>query len=153
MKQRSVEFSEVEQIIQLMQGQPAWRSRAGSGTGSIFTLQFGSVVATDETQGEFSLMVYCAWRIIEGDAIICTWHNDADSVLAPALKALEGAQVTKATLSEWGDLAIYFNTGCALQIWNDRPFEDSDSWDVGYQGAGYYSMGLGRGFCYELTDK
>jgi hypothetical protein len=54
MKQRNVEFSEIERIIQLMQGQLAWRSRAGSGTGSIFTLQFGPVVATNETQGEFS---------------------------------------------------------------------------------------------------
>jgi hypothetical protein len=66
---------------------------------------------------------------------------------------LEGAQVTKATLSEWGDLAIYFDTGRALQIWNDRPFEDADSWNMGYQGAGYYSIGLGKGFRYELADK
>ncbi|UOG77034.1 hypothetical protein MTX78_10620 [Hymenobacter tibetensis] len=150
MKQRNVEFNEVEQIIQLMNGQLAWRSRAGSGTGSIFTLQFGPALATDETRGEFDLMVYCAWRIIEGNAIICTWHNDSDSILAPALIAFEGTQVTNATLTTWGDLIIHFDTGRALQIWNDKPFENSDSWNIGYQGKGYYSIGVGEGFCYEF---
>lgn len=98
-------------------------------------------------------MVYCAWRITEGNSIICTWHNDADSVLAPAMKALEGTQVTNATLTTWGDLIIHFDTGYALQIWNDRPFKDSDSWDIGYQGNGYYSIGTGKGFHYELSAK
>ncbi|HEX8427449.1 DUF6188 family protein [Hymenobacter sp.] len=153
MKQRNVEFNEVEQIIQLIQGQLVWRSRAGSGTGSIFTLQFGPALPTDETQGEFSLMVCCAWRIIEGDAIICTWHNDSELILEPALKALEGTQVTKATLSEWGDLAIRFDTGRALQIWNDAPFSDSESWSIGYQGAGYYWVEPNNGFMYEASGR
>ncbi|MDF7811394.1 hypothetical protein [Hymenobacter sp. YC55] len=152
MKQRLVKFNEIEQIIQLIQGQLAWRSRAGSGTGSIFTLQFGSALSTNETQGKFSLMVYCAWRIVERDAIICTGHNDADSVLAPALKALEDTQVTKVTLSEWGDLAIYFDTGRALQIWNDAPFLDSESWSINYQGTAYYWVEAGNRFMYELID-
>jgi hypothetical protein len=153
MKQRNVEFNEVEQIIQLMKGQLAWRSRAGSSAGSIFTLQFGTALATDETRGEFDLMVYCAWRITEEDAIICTWHNDSDAVLAPALKTLEGTPVTKATLTAWGDLTICFDTGRVLQIWNDKPFEDSDSWDIGYQGHGFYSIGTDNEFCYSPAAK
>lgn len=153
MIQRNVTFDEVEQVINLLQDQSAWQSRAGSGTGSIFTLQFGPALSVDKNQGEFSLMVYCAWRIVEGNNILCTWHGDSDSVLAPALKNLEGLQVIKATLSEWGDLTIDFNGELSLQIWNDAPFADSDSWFIGYQGIGYYCIEADKGFLYELSNK
>jgi hypothetical protein len=134
-----------------MQGQLAWRSRAGSGTGSIFTLQFGPALAKDQTQGECSLMVYCAWRIVKGSNIICTWHEDSESVLAPMLKDLEGALVSKVALSEWGDLTIDFSFGRSLQIWSDLQPAYCENWSVGYKGRGYYSVEAGKGFLYEAS--
>ncbi|TGD80446.1 hypothetical protein [Hymenobacter wooponensis] len=152
MKQRSSTFSEVEQIVKLLEHQQAWRSRAGSGTGSIFTLQFGPALFNDHTQGEFSLMVYCAWRIVEGSTTICTWREDAESILAPMLKDLEGAHVSKANLSEWGDLTIDFNIGHSLQIWSEAHSEYPENWSIGYQGSGHYSMEIGKGFIYEKSE-
>ena len=149
MNQRNVTFIEVEQVVKQLHGHCAWRNRAGSGTGSIFTLQFGPALAADEAQGEFSLMVYCAWRIVEANNILCTWHGDSETVLAPALKALEGMQVTKATLSELGDLAIYFSAGLSLQIWNDSLVESYASWSFGYKGIGYFAVEVGKEFVFE----
>ena len=94
-------------------------------------------------------MVFCAWRIVEGGSVLCTWHEDADTSLAPALKVLEGILITSAVLTEWGDLTINFLNGYSLHIWNDAPFEDSDSWNVGYSGLGYYSVATHNAFFYE----
>ena len=94
-------------------------------------------------------MVSCAWRIAEAGSILCTWHEDADGALAPALKALEGMVVTEASLSELGDLIIHLATGRTLQVWNDAPYADSESWFLGHQGKGYYEVGVRNKFTYE----
>lgn len=151
MNKCSASFTEFEQVIKQLQGQPAWRSRAGSGTGSIFTLQFGPALASDETQGEFSLLVSCAWRIVEASSILCTWHEDSDEALAPILKKLEGVQVAEASLSEFGDLLIRFTTGRVLHIWNDAPYKESDSWFLCYQGVGCYAVEARNKLTYELS--
>lgn len=67
------------------------------------------------------------------------------------LKALEGTVVTKATLSECGDLVIHFSANYVLQIWNDEPVSGADSWFIGYKGIEYYSVEPDRGFVYELS--
>ncbi|MGY3087295.1 hypothetical protein ACVWYF_000321 [Hymenobacter sp. UYAg731] len=149
MSKRSASFSEFEQVIQEMPGQQAWRIRAVSGTGSIFTMEFKPTSKTDELQREFSLMVYCAWRIVKAGHIICTWHEDADANIVPALKTLEGTSVTKAILTEWGDLTVDFSNGHSLHSWNDAPFKDGDSWFIGYSGLGYYSVTTRNAFFYE----
>lgn len=69
--------------------------------------------------------------------------------LAPALKVLEGTSVTNAALTEWGDLVVDFSNGYSLHIWNDAPFEDNDSWFIGYSGLGYYSVSTRNAFFYE----
>lgn len=48
---RVASFAELREVIGKLKNQPVWRSRAGSGTGSIFTLQFGPVSSTDEKWG------------------------------------------------------------------------------------------------------
>lgn len=154
MSKRIVSFAAFEQVVKRLQGQLAWRGRAGSGTGSIFTLQFGPALANDEKQGEFSLIVSCAWRIVEAGNILCTWHENSDEALAPALKNLEGMQVAEAVLSELGDLTIYFTftTGRILHIWNDAPYTEGDSWFICYQGAGCYAVEIRNAFTYESED-
>ncbi|MCC3157103.1 hypothetical protein LJ737_07625 [Hymenobacter sp. 15J16-1T3B] len=128
-------------IAQLVGTQP-WRSRAGNGTGSIFTMEFGEPLPTDATQGAFSLMVYCAWRIVRGDEVLLSWHDDSDAVLAPGLAALEGLPVTAVELSAWRDLTVRFADGRALHILNDfSPHQDFDcNWFVIHQGRQAYGV-------------
>lgn len=146
---RIASLAEFKQVIEKLKNQPAWRSRAGNGTGSIFTLQFGPVSSIDETQGEFSLMVFCAWRIVTAERIICTWHEDADTSLAPALHALENSAVASAAFTAWGDLTIDFSNGYSLHIWNDAPFRDDDSWNISCAGLGNYSVETRNAFFHQ----
>ena len=151
-KSRSVAFEEFARVIAQLPGHCAWRSEAGAGTGSIFTLQFGPPSEDDDQEGEFSLMVYCAWRIVQAGRIICSWHEDSKTVLAPALRELwHSGEVIKASLSAFGDLTIQFTNSRSLQIWNDAPFEEgSECWSIGYQGRGYYGVESRNRFVYEV---
>jgi hypothetical protein len=150
-KSITVSFETVAKVIAQLPGHEAWRSEAGAGTDSIFTLQLGPPLADDDQEGEFSFMVYCAWRIVEADRIICSWHEDSKTVLAPALQQLwHSGEVTEASLSTLGDLTIQFASGLSLQIWNDAPFEEgSEWWWMGYQGRGYYGVESRNQFVYE----
>ena len=146
---RSASFSEFEQVIKQLPGQQAWRTRAGSGTGSIFTMYFKSPIESDKPQSEVSLMVFCAWRIVTAEHIICTWHEDADTSLAPALRTLENSPVASAAFTAWGDLIIDFSNGYSLHIWNDAPFKDGDSWNIICAGLGNYSVETRNAFFHE----
>ena len=138
---RPITFEEFAQVVARIRGKVVWRSRAGSGTGSIFTLQFGLPTTADSQWGELCLMVYCAWRIVEANLILCSWHEDSDAALAPALQQLENAEVTSVVPTPWGDLTINFTNGRSLQIWNDTPFEeDSTCWWIGAEGHGSYGV-------------
>ncbi|WP_162549754.1 hypothetical protein [Hymenobacter nivis] len=138
----SITGDALRELLNQLVGKTAWRSRAGSGTGSIFTLQFGSELLGDKTQGEFSLMVYCAWRIVKGNQILLSWHDDSDAALVPGLAILHEVQVVGIELSRWNDFAIRFANGLELQIINDlsllRDFDSS--WFIIHKGAVHYSV-------------
>jgi hypothetical protein len=145
----------LRQVLKQLVGKTAWRSKASSSTGSIFTLQFGTMLPGDKTQGEFSLMVYCAWRIVEADQILLSWHDDSDKVLSPGLGGLQEQTVTDIELSKWNDLTLYFTRGQALQIVNDfSPFHAfDDSWNINYNGQYYYSINPGNMINYEFIER
>ena len=127
-KSVSIPQADLRAVVAQLAGTTAWNGRAGSGTGSIFTIQFGSAGTAEEKWGEFSLMVYCAWRIVTEHRILLSWHDAADTVLAPGLLALEGLAVTAAALSPWNDLTIRFANGQELQIMSDfSPYRDVDT--------------------------
>ncbi len=153
-KNKLISFAEFAQVIEQLPGRSAWRSKAGAGTGSIFTLQFGLPLIDDDQEGEFSLMVSCAWRVVEAGRIICSWHEDSKDVLAPALRQLcYSGEVMEATLSALGDLTVLFADGRSLQVWNDAPFEEgSECWSIGYQGRGYYAVETRNSFVYEERE-
>lgn len=94
-------------------------------------------------------MVFCAWRIVTAERVICTWHEDASIRLAPALQTLENSMVASAALTAWGDLTIDFSNGYSLHIWNDAPFKDSDSWSIICEGLGNYWVDPRNTFMHE----
>ena len=138
----SIAHDELHELLKQLVGKTAWRGMAGSGTGSIFTLQFGAVLPGDKPWGEFSLMVYCAWRIVAANQILLSWHDDSDSVLAPGLAALHELLVTAVELSPWNDLTLRFANGQELQIINDfSPFSTFDtSWFIIHNNQVVYSV-------------
>ncbi|WP_125916958.1 hypothetical protein [Hymenobacter coccineus] len=142
----------LRELLNQLVGKPAWRSRAGNGTGSIFTLQFGPELPNNKTQGEFSLMVYCAWRVVKGNQILLSWHDDSDEILAPGLAMFHEAVVTAIKLSQWNDLIFHFSNGQEIQIINDfSPFNDFDeSWSVIHNGRVAYAVRPDNDIDYKL---
>ncbi|RAK69968.1 hypothetical protein [Hymenobacter edaphi] len=136
MSQESVTTDALQRLISQLIGTQPWRSRAGSGTGSIFTLQFGEPLPANPREGAFSLMVFCAWHIVREEQIRLSWHDDPDQVLAPGLAALEGHTVTGAELSSWYDLVMRLSNGQELHILNDfsprRAFDEC--WSIIHNG-------------------
>lgn len=70
--------------------------KAGTGTGSIFTLHLRPAA------GEVRyLMVYCAWKMLRAGRVACTWQ-DPEAYLAAALSAHEGETVESARVASGG---------------------------------------------------
>lgn len=130
-------LEELRQLTQQLCGLVSWGSRAGSGTGSIFTLQFGRPLAENPAWGEFSIMVYSAWRITADTTRLgCTWREDARTVLRPNLLYLQEKRVTAASVSDWGDLHLTFATGWHLHVFADLPTPISGADDCWFISAG-----------------
>jgi len=141
-------------LIRQLSGMAAWRSKAGNGTGSIFTIEFGNPLPTIGTQGELSLMVYCAWRIVEPGHVLCSWHDDSEEIIAPNLAAIEKLVVLEANLSAWNDLNIRFINGRELQIVNDFSIHHGfdTSWFITHKEEIHYCVNSDSSLTQELIN-
>jgi len=103
-------------------------------------MNFGENIPDKADWGELSLMISCAWRLNDGQQIVCTWHDDPDSALAPCLALLHDANVVGVTLSKWGDLQLRFSNAMVLDVFADLSVRQigDDNWFVSV-GRDYYS--------------
>jgi hypothetical protein len=119
-----------------------WSVIAGSGAGSLISLDFGRKVArakplknsmlTEEQRnfgGEHVLYVSCAWRLQNQKEVICTStsSNLEGQAMMVGLHKLIGAYVCKVkTKVPGGDLEIIFENGLSLLIFADQSNEAED---------------------------
>lgn len=112
-----------------------WLIIAGAGTGSVVNLGFGDkrcrdrpiknpCLTNDERlyNPEYSIMIYCAWRLSSLDTIICSWRdsNEAGGVMLSGLALLRGKKLHEITIGKIGfDLTLYFEDDFCLQIFCD----------------------------------
>jgi len=125
----------ISQLHQLL-GQSCWGYVGGIPTGSIISLDFGQKVkrnqkinnkhlTTDQQHyvGQFSLMIWCAWRLDEGDTVICGW-NDSNEINGPMLNGLDKLvnRLVKAVKVEKPayDLMLQFEDELYLKIFCDQ---------------------------------
>jgi hypothetical protein len=89
----------IESVLSAVRGQRIWSVLAGRGTGSVFSLAIGrqltrripvrnpTLSELERThEGEFRLMVECAWWLERQGQTICTWRDDN----APGARMLTG---------------------------------------------------------------
>lgn len=84
------------------------------GVGSLFNLNI--------KYGKYSLFVYCAWRLVKGDAIITGWQESnscPNGELYKGIKSLENDKIIDINLNKFNDLHIVFESGKELQIFCD----------------------------------
>lgn len=122
--------------IRRLIGHVPWAFAAGPGTGSVFTLEFGSKIPLRRRvenpmlddilrthRGEFHLMVECAWRLEHGREVVCSW-TDSNAVSGPMQEGLRnviGRVVCDVGVAEPAfDLEISFRGGYLLRVFCDR---------------------------------
>ncbi|MGI4872865.1 MAG: hypothetical protein ACRYFX_17030 [Janthinobacterium lividum] len=145
---RPTDYPTIVQAVQRLQGQFVLQSAVEDPTSHIFTLWFGLTLAADQLVETGALNVHCAWRTEEAGKILCAWQQSIDRYTEPALQTLVGLQVATVTPSEYGDLHLSFTSGRTLHIWNDIPYEEGDSWLLGFPGQGEYAVASPNEFTY-----
>lgn len=119
-------------LLSNLTGKVVTKCIAGGSNGSIIVLDIGS--------DEFTLFIYCSWRISKESKILATWNdnNDPDSGnLTLEAKKLEGELIKEIKQTNFYDLEILFMSHKVLQIFADvfnKGYEDenaSENWSLG----------------------
>lgn len=92
----------------------------GKSTGSIVLLDFGH----QKNKIEFSLIIYCAWRLDckINNSVITGWNESSDlktGNLAIQLKKLENDIVRELVINDFGDINICFQSQKILRVFCD----------------------------------
>lgn len=145
--------------IDVLKGKSCWSIVAGEGTGSVVTIGFGdkrkkskplkNPNLTEEQRNfdsEIEIMVYCAWRVLSSDSIICSWRdsNELDGEMLKGLQLLKDKKVIEAKLMETTyDLDIIFENGIRFQLFCDQTNDyDSDENFTIFMGHESCTVGL-----------
>jgi hypothetical protein len=136
-----------------------WSIVAGKGAGSVINIGFGGKIKRDKPlsnpalgeqdklfEAEFSLLVYCAWRLSNDVSIICSWRDD-NSPNGPMLKGLsilQNKKVVGVSLDmDMLDLTLIFEDGLRLDIFCDQTNTDeSDQNYIFYTSQMIFTAGI-----------
>ena len=136
----------MDELILPLKGIKCWYVSCGGAAGSTFQLAFGEKVARsvplknpahDETyrryQGEFSLLVWCSWRLDSLEAPV-TSSDDNEKLVAAGLSQLVGATIESIDVvaPAW-DLNVEFSNALVLHVFCDHVPGDPSfdgNWDL-----------------------
>jgi len=128
-------------------GKPLWATVAGVGTGSILGLKFGKKIKKARPSnnphlsrsaryydGEFGMMVYCAWRVEKDSNIVCGSmdSNESGGLMVEGIKVLHNKRVRAIHIGKIPDLCIDFDGGLKLRLFCDTGTRGKKSDDVWY---------------------
>jgi hypothetical protein len=140
----------VHGVVQQLVGQRCWYVSVGGTTWPSFILVCGDVVPRDMplrnrmhpehfryNQGSVELLVWCAWRLQTGSAVIAS--SDDEEAAARALDVLTDATVVSAHCAApaW-DLDLVFSSQLVMKVFADRHGRDRgirQNWELWTPGA------------------
>ena len=143
--------SDIHKILNGMVNKRVLKVNAGGFTGSVFSLDIGSELMRKDKggqtffEGEWVIMVYCAWRLVDTitQKPITGWHEDSDlnGSMTLGLKSLLDDVIEEVLLTSFRDIVIIFKSKKVLSVFCDLTTTvDSDTnWFFGAQGK-YYSI-------------
>lgn len=123
-----ITVEELRDVMSGIVGNKILQSHSGKNTGSIFTMDFGDQLIKEEKKGyifykgSMSIMVWCAWRLLDEDnSVVTGWHEDSseNGRLTVGLKSLTNDIVREVRISDNFDLTIVTNAGKSLQVFCD----------------------------------
>lgn len=89
------------------------KTRAGEGTGSIFSLTI-----LNKEKITYNIMVYCSWKMLFNGIVICTW-KDKEGHISNSLEDIVGSTIKSFYLNASGDISLYLSQGVDLIIFSD----------------------------------
>jgi hypothetical protein len=135
-----MDYSDLKMTANLLIGRPCWLIIAGKGTGSIVHLGFGDKYPRDKPlknpcindderlfKPEFSLMVYCAWRLSSLDRILCSWRssNEIGGEMISGLSLLRFRRINDVSIRPITlDLDLTFEDNIHFQVFCDITTND-----------------------------
>jgi len=159
----------LESVTKSMAGKECWLIIAGAGTGSVVSLGFGDkkrlerpvknpCLTNDERLygPEYSILIYCAWRLSLLDTIVCSWRdsNEAGGPMLSGLELLRGKKLCEIIIEPIGfDLTLHFEDGLCFQIFCDVTNDyDSDDNYIFFTNEIILSVGLKSEVSIEQRD-
>ncbi|WP_027710190.1 hypothetical protein [Zooshikella ganghwensis] len=149
----------INSCIELLCGKKCWSIIAGEGTGSVVNLGFGdkkkrnkllqNSELTEEQRcyyPELELMVFCAWRVLKLNTVICGWRdsNAPEGDMLNGLQLLKDKAVIDLKLSKFThDLELILEDDISIQLFCDQTNDyDADENYTLFMNPGSCSVGL-----------
>ena len=103
-------FSQI--VATTLTGAAVQEAKCGPGTGSIVNLHLHSPT------GRLYLMIFCSWKILQHDTILCSW-KDSESLIEAAFLATKDLRVLSAHVAPGGDLVLDLEAGVRIYLFSD----------------------------------
>jgi len=141
----------VESILAQLVGKKLLQVNVDKSTGSIFSIDIGNELIQIKKkgmifhEGEYIIMVYCSWRLLNtiSNIPVTGWHEDSapNGALNVGLKTLVNDTIKEVGVTDCFDLEIIFESGKRLDIFCDLTTHvDADTnWFFKANGK-YYSI-------------
>lgn len=144
MKNKNISYIGLQKLLRHLSGLKIWDVRASDITGSIFSFEIGAVneVVNNpdrSSEGEFSFMVYCSWRLEDKNYIITTWRDSSEQLIE-SLRNINEDHIDNINLSPKLDIEFSFVSGKKLIVFCDfsNSSNSSTNWFL-RRGMRYYS--------------
>jgi len=115
-----------EIVTTTLLGASVREAKCGLGTGSIVNLHLEG-----GPTGLLYLMIFCSWKIVQQEAITCSW-KDPESSIEAAFSATKNLRVLSAHVTSSGDVAIELETGVWIYLFSDSAISEDIEFDSDY---------------------
>jgi hypothetical protein len=143
----TITYLQLNNQLKKMIGKPLWATLVGGCTGSILGLRFGKKLKKARPtpnphlsrivryyNGEFSMMIFCAWRVERDSKIICGTGdcNERGELTVEGIRILHGKRVRSVHVGKIPDLCIDFDAGYKLRLFCDTKTSNKKSYHKWY---------------------
>lgn len=120
-------MEELKEILKKINGNEVWDFRISEATGSIISFEIGKKIESKrkgrDFEGDYSIMIYCSWKIIKNGTILVTSNDDIE-LLKKGINSIVNQKIQNIALNNYGDLEINFKeNNYAFLIFSDLSFE------------------------------
>lgn len=138
----------INEVLSRLKGKQCWATLGGGAAGSVYALLIGQKlprvqpigndmlnVDAQNFDGEYRLMIKCAWRLDEPNSPIVSWLGpvEPEGLIVKSMERLEGTQIVDARAKPpaW-DLVLDFSNDLRLTVFCSKTsaVEFNDNWHL-----------------------